>query len=73
MPPVDLRAVCLVRNLGDNAGIGACPDGPGGSYPVFIGIDGGGGVAFGIGLCPTFMLMWGIRARVTRGDGGRLL
>ncbi len=67
MPPVDLRVVCLVRILGGSAGMGACHDGPGGSSPVFIGTDGGDGVAFGIGLCPTFMLLWGIRARLTRG------
>ena len=43
MPPVDLRAVCLVRNLGGSAGMGGCPDGPGGSSPVFIETGGGGG------------------------------
>ena len=67
MPPVDLRAVCLVRNLGGRGGIGACPDGPGGSSPGFVGTDGGAGVAFGTGLSPTFTLLWGMRARLTRG------
>ena len=67
MPPVDLRAVCLVRNLGGSVGMGACLDGPGGNSPVFIGTDGDGGVAFGLGLRPMFMLLWGRRARLTRG------
>ncbi len=67
MPPVDLRAVCLVRNLDGSAGMDACPDGLGGNSPVSIGTDGDGGVAFGFGSRPMFMLLWGMRTRLTRG------
>ncbi len=67
MPPVDLRVVCLVRNLGGRAGMGVCLDGPGGNSPVFAGIGDGVVVAFGLGLRPVIMLLWGRRARLIRG------
>ncbi len=59
MPPIDLRAVCLVPNLVGRAGMGMRLDGHGGSSPVFDGTRDGVVVVLGSGLCPMIRLLWG--------------
>ena len=57
MPPVDLRTVCLVQNLGGRAGTSACLEGPGGNSQVVAGAYDGVPAVVGAGLSPGVRML----------------